>query len=243
MSHIRFRPLMPLVGAIMVLPLAFGQNPSGSGNGDVFNSATINNHCQDVFKETTQKLNDAYLQKQRKSDREQAYCKNQVCIDKIQVDRAMAVDEYHNGVKAAKKTLDDCQTKPRGTFGGANPRNPAGDTPQGALLQGSVEEEVKPEQARPGVYKGGANGTALPRMTGTVVYNRTTLTVTTAAGRLVGQSIAGPVAFTSSPRSYSSMEGYISSPYEFTIHSLKDLRSRQVLRPGETITVSIQPKR
>jgi hypothetical protein len=246
MPHSRFRPVMPLMAATIVLPLAFGQNPSRSGNGDVFSSRTNNNNdCQEVYKRTGQKINEENLRMQAQSRQDQANCgTNQSCVQDVQQRRIAAERAAREKLTEAQAQLDACEGKAGGTgagsgssgVGGARgPRNTGG-----TVLKGHVEENVKPD---PAGYKGGAYnedyGKVLPSMTGEVSYKGTTLKVTTAAGRIVGQGMAGPVDFVSSPKTYSRAEGIISSTGVFTITGLWNLKSQPVLKPGETISVPI----
>jgi hypothetical protein len=124
MFHIYLRPIIILIAANGVLLLGFGQRSPATANGDVFNSATINNACYDEFRRSTQPINNQRLAMERQSVLAEAACKtNEGCVSSRQRDRVAQEAVFSERFESAKTQLDNRQTKPRisgspGTAGG-----------------------------------------------------------------------------------------------------------------------------
>lgn len=126
---------------------------------------------------------------------------------------------------AIRKQEIDCNQ----AFASLRPIGPARMDPRGEPLTGNATQTNV--QTGTGVYNPGM-GTRLPAMHGEVQYGPARLSVSVAAGKLVGQGIAGPVQLVSHPRIYSRAEGFVHSAAEFRITKLWDLGGRLVNLPG-----------
>jgi hypothetical protein len=171
-----FRPVVSLLAVTIWLPLAFGQNPAVSGNGDVFSSRTKNNNdCMDVYKQTAQKINEESLRMQAQARQDQAACMiDQGCVHAVQLRRVAAERADNEKLRIAQEQLNACEMKPGDTNsggGGAVAPSNTGTT----ALQGYAEGNLRPDPAS-NPYKTGTSNDAsakkLPKMTGFVVYGR-----------------------------------------------------------------------
>lgn len=150
--------------AAAVLPLAFGQTPSSPGNGDVFNSTTINIQCMQVYTQTGQGINDSRLRMESQMRRAEAACKDQHCVSGVQQQRIAQEQVFQKQIQGAKDQLNSCETKPGS--GTAAPGNNAAQAP--VFLKGGIEQNVNlygkpgypdPATIQPPVLKSGTQDT------------------------------------------------------------------------------------
>jgi hypothetical protein len=140
MSYRYLRPIISLAVAAAALPLAFGQNPSSTAQGDVFNSTTRRQACWETYRQTARDINEASLLFQAQSRKAQAACKfDQGCVRQVQQRRIAYDESAGKQLDSAKAELNACEKEP-------------GESPQylrkGVPLKGGVEENIQPPPSK-----------------------------------------------------------------------------------------------
>jgi hypothetical protein len=147
MSNPCLPPIISLMAAAAVLPLALCQSPPGTAKGDEFNSTT-NSDCQQVYNQTSQKINGLELQIQAQSRKDNAACKsNQDCVHKVQQRRISQEQALHNQLENAKAQLKVCESKAR-LLRSAEPGETSPSPAKAKLppFQLGIEENVVPDK-------------------------------------------------------------------------------------------------